>query len=185
MIEKARALIYKRHSGQTRKGKKDPFTNHLEDVFEIARSLTENEIVLASAYLHDIVEDTDTTIEEIREMFGKEVADFVASETEDKRAELDPEKTWKIRKEEQLYHLKNNRNKDLYIIALSDKLANTNEMVKDYREMGDKLWERFNQKDPKEIAWYYNSMADIFRLELGDTKAFKELKNNIDFLFNK
>ncbi len=185
MIEKAKKLVYERHKGQVRKGKNEPFTNHLEDVYEIAKTLTDNEVVLASAYLHDIVEDTDTTIEEIKEMFGEEVASFVASETEDKRAELDPEETWKIRKEEQLFNLKNNRSKDLYIIVLSDKLANTNEMVKDYKEIKDELWNRFNQKDKSEIAWYYNSMADIIRLELGDTQAFKDLEQNIDFLFNK
>ena len=184
MIEKARKLIYERHKGQARKGKDEPFTNHLEDVFEIAKTLTDDEVILAAAYLHDIVEDTDTTIEEIRDMFGEEVARFVESETEDKRPGLDERETWKIRKEEQLCHLKNNLDKGLYIIVLSDKLANTNEMVKDYKEIGNELWSRFNQNNPKEIAWYYNSMADIIRLELGDTKAFKKLEDNINFLFN-
>lgn len=183
MLEKARALIYERHSGQTRKGKNDPFTNHLEDAFEIASTLTDDEVVLASAYLHDIVEDTETTIEEIDELFGPEVAHYVGLESEDKRSELPSEDTWKIRKEESLQHLKNNRDRKLYIIALSDKLANTNEMVKDYLEIGDKLWDRFNQKDVGEIAWYYRSMADIFKPELQETEAFQKLLENLDILF--
>ena len=61
---------------------------------------------ICAALLHDVVEDAEISIEEVEEKFGKRVRELVESETEDKRADLPPSKTWRIRKEESLMFLK-------------------------------------------------------------------------------
>lgn len=182
MIDKAKQFIYQRHAGQFRKGKNEPFTNHLEEAFEIAKTLTEDEDILVATYLHDVVEDTKTKISEIETLFGSRVAHYVALESEDKRKDRPETETWKIRKEETLDLLRNTTDRNLFIIVLADKLANTNEMVRDYKLVGSDLWGRFNSSYDQ-IGWYYQSMADVIKPHLGESEAFKQLQDNIDFLF--
>lgn len=185
MIEKARQFAYMKHAGQTRKGKPHvPYTTHLEEAVRIAKTMTSNELIIAATYLHDVVEDTDTTLQEVESEFNKELAHYIELETEDKRKDQDSKTTWRIRKDEQLDHLRKHADRNLYIIALSDKLANTNEMVQDYRQIGDELFKRFNAL-PEELKWYYQSMADIFKTKLEDTVAYEQLLSNITILFNK
>lgn len=184
MIQKAKEYAYLKHQGQTRKGKQVPFTNHLDEAYDIAKTLTDDEVILSATYLHDVVEDTDATIDDVRELFGDEVAYYVALETEDKREHLSSRDTRKIRKEEQLTHLNEFKTKELTIIVLADKLANTNEMVKDYHEVGDDLWLRFNNNQLDELGWYYRSMADIIGEFHRESDAYRQLVSNIEFLFD-
>ena len=79
---------------------------HPLEAASIAGMLTKDEDIICAAVLHDVVEDTDRQLEEIRELFGDRVAELVSSETENKRRYLPPEATWRIRKEESLKHLK-------------------------------------------------------------------------------
>lgn len=100
------------------------------------------------------------------------MARLVATESEDKREDLPPEETWKIRKQETLEHLKN-ATREEKMITLGDKLSNIRAIYRDYSVVGDELWKRFNQKDKSEHAWYYRSIAELLS-ELGDTFAYKE-----------
>ena len=59
--------------------------------------MTTDDEILAAAVLHDVVEDTNTTVEQVKELFGDRVAHLVASESENKRENLPAESTWKIR----------------------------------------------------------------------------------------
>jgi (p)ppGpp synthase/HD superfamily hydrolase len=74
------------HTGQTRKGRAaEPYVNHVADVAaRLARSPRATETTIIAAILHDTVEDTDASLESIREQFGAEVADLVAEVTDDK-----------------------------------------------------------------------------------------------------
>lgn len=182
LIEIARDYAYQMHKDQVRKGKDTPFINHVEEAVEIAKTLTDNEVIIAATYLHDVVEDTPATLDDVRKLCGGEVAHYVDLETEDKRDHLDSKATWRIRKEEQLINLKNHDDKNLYIIVLSDKLANTNEMVLDYLQVQNHLWDRFNASY-QDLKWYYESMRDVIKTQLDETEAFKKLEKNIEFLF--
>jgi GTP diphosphokinase / guanosine-3',5'-bis(diphosphate) 3'-diphosphatase len=84
-----RALQFaaQKHEGQKRKGaKKDPYVNHLISVTEIlwrvggVRDMT----TLVAALLHDTIEDTETSVQELRQQFGPEVAELVLEMTDDK-----------------------------------------------------------------------------------------------------
>lgn len=74
------------HTGQTRKGAAgEPYVNHVIDVVaRLARSPRTDADTLVAAVLHDVVEDTDRTIEEVRSRFGDAVAAMVAEVTDDK-----------------------------------------------------------------------------------------------------
>lgn len=178
------ALIFatERHSGQTRKRNDLPYILHPIEVAEIVGTMTEDREVLAAAVLHDTVEDTDTTIEEIRERFGKRVALLVMTETEDKRPDLPPEATWELRKEETLNILENTKDIGVKMMWLGDKLANMRSFARQYRTEGHALWQHFHQKDPARQAWYYHKILRCLRA-LSEYDAYLEFKALVDTVF--
>ena len=68
-------------------------------------------------------------------------------------------------------------------ICLGDKLANLRELARDYAALGECLWERFNQKDPAMIGWYYRSFKETCA-ELSDTTAYMEYVELLDKVFD-
>lgn len=172
LFDRAIEFAVKAHSGAVRKGTETPYIVHPMEVAAIVATMTNDASVLAGAVLHDVVEDTEYTIDDIRREFGDKVAALVASESENKREDLPSNETWKVRKQETLEHL-------LYapvevkMITLGDKLSNIRAIYRDYSVLGDKVWERFNQKDKVEHAWYYRGVAERLG-ELSDTFAYRE-----------
>ncbi|WP_058910516.1 HD domain-containing protein [Entomohabitans teleogrylli] len=81
--DRARRFAARAHAacGQRRKYTDEPYIVHPQAVVELVRSVCRQETVLAAAWLHDTVEDTDTTLEDIAERFGAEVASLVAMVT--------------------------------------------------------------------------------------------------------
>ena len=170
-----RAVIFatEAHDGAVRKGTALPYIVHPMEAAAIAAGMTSDPEVIAAAVLHDTVEDTDVTREQIEAKFGSRVAKLVAAESENKREDQKAEDTWKIRKQETIDHLRRTTDRDVKILALVDKLSNLRAIYRDYMAIGDKLWERFNQKDPKEIGWYYRSFEETCA-ELVENAAYTE-----------
>ena len=188
LIRKAKIFAYKKHAGQTRKGNNEPFTSHLDKVTDIIQTLTNDEEVIAAAWLHDVVEDTDTSLEEIYELFGDRVGRFVELESEDKRPEINAKQSWQVRKEEQIEELQNtlDEDSDVFMIALSDKLANAIDMLEAKKIEGISFWDKFNNSDPIAQHWYYKSFADIIaeKSDLGKTIPYKRYIEVIEELFD-
>ena len=135
--------------------------------------------------LSDVVEDTPHELSEIRDKFGDRVAELVSAETEDKRSHLSPEKTWRIRKEETLAHLRQTKDRDVQILWLGDKLSNARSILNAYMQFGDEVWKAFNEKDKNKQRWYYESIADALSKDFGDTGVFMEYRQIIAFIFGK
>lgn len=173
ILDKAIIFATNAHSGSCRKGTSLPYIIHPMEVAAIVSTMTDSKAVIAAAVLHDTVEDTNATIEDIRREFGDEMAELVSSESENKRENLPSSDTWKIRKQETVNRLKNESSKEAKMIALGDKLSNIRAIWRDYNTIGDKLWERFNQNDPHEILWYYGAVAESLA-DLKDELAYKE-----------
>lgn len=182
ILDKAIIYAVKSHSGSFRKGTSTPYITHPIEAVSIVATMTNDQRVLAATALHDVVEDTEVTIDDIRKDFGDTVVRLVAAESENKRDSLPPKTTWKIRKQETLDHLKN-ATKEEKMIALGDKLSNMRAIYRDYYTVGDKLWERFNQKDKTEHAWYYKAIAELLS-DLGDTFAYNEYVELVNKIFN-
>ena len=124
LVSEAVAFAVKAHDGMRRKKSESPYILHPMEAAVIVGSMTDDQNVIAAAALHDVVEDAGITIDEIEEKFGKRVRELVESETEDKRADLPPADTWRIRKEESLAFLKSTNDDEVLMVWLGDKLAN-------------------------------------------------------------
>lgn len=142
---------------------------------------TEVETIIA-AVLHDTLEDTDTTYEEIKNKFGEKVAELVLSDSEDKRNYMSREASWKLRKEDTINKAKT-ASKQEKIILLCDKLSNLRQTKEDFDVIGDKVWEKFNQKDKKMHGWYHKELLKSFS-ELKDYPEYKEYKKLVEEIFD-
>ena len=179
------AIIYATvmHQGKVRKFGNKPYILHPLEVAQILSTVTDDEEVITAGILHDIVEDTDGTLEEIEKIFGQRVAFLVSTESENKYPGEKREDTWKRRKEETLLALKNSTDIGVKMLWLADKLANIRSLSGMYSEYGDAMWDKFNQTDPEMQRWYYKSAAEMIELSLNRTGAFKELIKHINFIW--
>ena len=183
LLNQAIAFATKAHEGQFRKGSQTPYILHPMEAASIVGTMTTDDAIIAAAVLHDVVEDTETTIDTIRELFGEKVAEYVAAESEEKRENLPAESTWKLRKQETLDHLKTS-SKEIKMITLGDKLSNIRAICRDYIILGDELWNRFNQKDKNEHYWYYQGIAECLA-ELKDYYVYQEYCELVKKTFGK
>lgn len=108
----------KKHEDQKRKILDYPYISHPLSVLFIISHHTNNEDVLVASVLHDTVEDTDTTFEEIENKFGKQVRDIVDLLTEDKSI-VDKD----VRKNKQLERFKDADN-NVLLIKMADIINN-------------------------------------------------------------
>ena len=132
----------------------------------------------------DVVEDAGVTAEQLEREFGPRVARIVAGESEDKREGRRAADTWKERKQEAVDHLSKGSWEEL-AVCLGDKLSNMRSFRREIDGRGDGLWESFNQKDPREHAWYYRSLAEAMRPALGDTAAWQEYHRLTEEVFSR
>lgn len=165
-LGKALAFAAQAHQGQMRKGTDIPYLIHLIRTWDYVRRMTEDEEELVAALLHDVLEDTTVSAGEIRDAFGERVEELVTGESEYKREEYPAGHTWKIRKEETVERLRDALGREsrraAMHIALGDKLANLYSMAYEYRQRGEQLWKKFNQKEKSMHAWYYGEMGVVF-----------------------
>ena len=184
LVSEAIAFAVKAHDGMRRKQANIPYILHPMEAAVIASTMTDDQEIIAAAVLHDTVEDAGATLEEIGEKFGKRVQQLVGSETEDKRADLPPADTWRIRKEESLAVLEKTEDMAVLMMWLGDKLSNMRSFYRSWKVEGDAMWQRFNQKDVKEQAWYYRSILRLTE-RLSDTSAWLEYKTLTELVFGK
>ncbi len=183
-------FVAQAHEGTFRKGTKIPYIVHPVEASiiadEICRELGLEETgeIIAGALLHDVIEDTKFGYEDIAHRFGREVADLVSNESEDKRRGQASKDTWEIRKQETIEHL---LDADLptKIICMGDKLSNIRTIKRDLAIMGEEMWKKFNQNDPVKHAWYYISIDSALESELNTTKAWRELDAICKYVFGE
>lgn len=162
MIFKALEFAARAHSGHYRKGTKIPYLLH---PLQVARILIEQgcgETVVVAGLLHDTLEDTAATMDQLRECFGEEAADLVASVSEPNKSDH----TWENRKAHTLRHLETAA-PDTLILSLADKLDNIRAIREDGERLGETLWKRFNRPREKQ-KWYYERLARTFRQRIPD-----------------
>jgi guanosine-3',5'-bis(diphosphate) 3'-pyrophosphohydrolase len=139
-LEKARAA----HEGQIRNGSGG--MAYVEHPISVAALLDEHgyrEEVLAAALLHDVVEDSETTLDELREKFGGEVAGMVGALTDDESID-----SYRERKAEHRERVAA-AGAEAQAIYGADKLTNTRTLRGAYEEEGDAVRDEF--KVPLEL----------------------------------
>lgn len=131
------------HDGQYRKGPiAVPFVSHVLSVAMLLREFTDDETTIVAAVLHDTLEDTDYTVEELTEDFGKDVAELVLTLTEPPKSEVSD---WLERKKIYAEQLKHGSVAAVQIAAV-DKMHNFRSMVEDYYNDHNAFLQDFGKK---------------------------------------
>nr|WP_275695487.1 HD domain-containing protein [Fredinandcohnia sp. SECRCQ15] len=163
------------HDGQYRKRTKTPYISHPISVGLILMKAGYRDELVAAAILHDTVEDTELTLNDIEQTFGRTLSTIVEG-----CSEPDKSLTWDERKEHTIEFLKT-APEDIRVVSCADKLHNVQSIIRDFEHEGDQVWERFNRgKDKQE--WYYRSIIKSLGFE-STFPLLKELENAVEILF--
>ena len=184
LLDKAIIFATKAHSGAKRKGTNVPYIVHPIEAAAIVSAMTDDEEVIAAAVLHDVIEDTDATEDDLYARFGRRITELVLNESEDKRRTLPAALTWKTRKQETITFLETEADRDAKMLALADKLSNLRAIYRDQCIIGDKIWERFNEKNKEMHAWMYRSIAKALE-ELKDHPTWQEYNRLVTEVFGE
>lgn len=181
LLDRAILFAVKAHHDTERRGKGFPYIIHPMEAVEIVATITPDQELLAAAALHDTIEDTDVTVEQIREAFGERIANLVHDESDQFTEGVSEEDSWHDRKQEAIDRLAA-ASHDAKIVAIGDKLSNMRAIWRDYQTKGDELWNIFHVKEKAAHEWHYRGLADSLS-ELNDTFAYQEFKRLIDEVF--
>lgn len=125
LLTHALSFAAQKHSTQRRMDPaRSPYLNHVIDVLHtlVHDGGIEDESVLAAGLLHDTVEDTDTTEDELREQFGDRIANVVLEVTDDKSLE-------KMERKRLQVETAPRKSKDAKAIKLADKISNLRSII--------------------------------------------------------
>lgn len=186
-ITEAFEFAYNAHKGTCRKNSTIPYIVHPMDVFSVLLKNGAPENVVIAGLLHDVVEDTDFTLSDIRQRFGDDVTILVngASEPEELREVAGSKKnTWRERKSHTIEFI-TGAGRNMKLLSCADKLSNIRDTIRDHDRLGEDFWEMFNASKNSQ-AWYYTSMVEAFASgddNITDLPAFNEFKKCVDGIF--
>ena len=139
----AASFAAQKHKEQTRKGSDaQPYINHPLEVANILANIgdVEDVDILTAAILHDTIEDTETTADELAKLFGERVTGFVLEVTDDKSLKDT------VRKQLQIEHAPH-LTKEAKQIKLADKISN----IREVSENPPADWDRDRRR--KYVEW--------------------------------
>lgn len=154
-IFEAVEFAQKAHQGQYRKGSSLPYIVHPISVMESLILEGCSEEVAIAGLLHDVIEDTPYSGQDIWERFGERIARLVECVSEPDRS-----LSWQERKDHTIAYFENCQDLDVLHIFCADKLHNMQSMVADYARIGEELWRKYNAPKEKQ-KWYYTTIANI------------------------
>lgn len=181
LLDKAITYAVQAHHNTERRGKGFPYIVHPMEAVTIVATITPDQELLAAAALHDTVEDTDVSVDELRQVFGDRIAELVYAESDRFTEGVSEEDSWHDRKQAAINRLAT-ATRDAKIVAMGDKLSNMRAIYRDYMVQGDKLWQIFHAKDKASHEWHYRGLADSLS-ELKDTFAYQEFLELINKVF--
>lgn len=144
------------HHGQYRKATPIPYILHPLNVARILIECGASQDVVIAAVLHDVVEDTPVTLDEVRATFGDPIAELVSGMSEPNRKDK-----WENRKRDMLASLET-ASQDLLLIELADKLDNIRAIRRDLQEHSDQVWARFSRGRDQQKQLYHQFL-DLFQ----------------------
>lgn len=171
IVEAARKLAQNAHEGQKRKDGA-PYITHPE---RVAKSLTDagfDDVTIAAAWLHDVLEDTEVTEQEINDL-SPELLKIVKAETEDSTL------PWTERKKSRTEGLRA-ASERAKAVACADRIDNLTDFLADYKTIGPKLWDRWPERTPQEKL-----ESDQYFLEMLKTTWQNKLVEKLEKLINE
>ena len=167
------------HREQERKKSGIPYISHLLGVASIVLDYGGDEEMGIAALLHDMVEDHGgrPMLKVIEQMFGARVAKIVDGCTDSYAEDPKAKEKWERRK---LRYLQRVRHEDAEtrFVSAADKLYNTRAVLRDLRQDGDSVFDRFSAPKAKTL-WYYRSLVREYRAG-GVTHKLKPLIDDLD-----
>ncbi|WP_348775036.1 HD domain-containing protein [Psychrobacillus sp. NEAU-3TGS] len=176
IIEKAINFAAKAHDGQTRKSTDIPYISHPFAVGMILQQSKCSDEVIAAGILHDILEDTSVTTEELSKHFGDIVTKLVEAASE-------PDKSlpWKERKQHTINALKSAIIEEIQVIT-ADKLHNLKSIRADIELQGEVVWDRFN-RGKRDQHWYYSNIVKALTHRKKEFKLIGKLEKEVIAVF--
>ena len=182
LLDRAINFAVNAHHNTERRGKGFPYIVHPLEAVSIVATLTPDQELLAAAALHDVVEDTDITLDVLRREFGERVAFLVEKESDKFVEGVSESDSWRDRKQAAIDRIAA-APYDAKIVAMGDKLSNMRAIARDYDTLGDKLWERFHAPGGRaDHEWHYRGLAQSLG-ELAGTPAFTEFAQLVEHVF--
>ncbi|MEK7564143.1 MAG: HD domain-containing protein [Patescibacteria group bacterium] len=181
LVKKALYFAAQKHEKQYRKGIPVPYIVHPVQVAFGVSKYTSDEEVIASAFLHDTLEDChDVSLDILKNEFGHRVASLVDEVSLDKDKKYT---TWKEKKEAYLKKI-NKASKDALIIVAIDKMSNLEGYFGALIERGGKVVQDFGGT-PNEYIWYYTEVGNILFSTLGESALIREYNALLEFYKKK
>lgn len=153
-----------KHGTQCRKGTTSPYIEHLVKVSILLESCRCDVPTVIAGILHDVLEDTEATPEEITALFGNEVLQLIQAASEE-----DKSLPWKTRKTKYIESLRTAAPEYL-VVPCADKLDNIRFLHTQLADKGRGYLGNFNAPEP-ELKWFYMTTADVLRDRLEATEA--------------
>ncbi len=132
--------------------------------------------MVAAGILHDVLEDTPITYEELSEQFGAKIANLVAA-----ASEQDKNLPWEARKRHTIEQLKTASIEEIQVIT-ADKLHNIQSIQADLLQNGEEIWNRFN-RGKKQQHWYYASIVRELKKWKEDFELIRDLEKTVIEVF--
>ena len=177
--EKAKYFAINAHLGQIRKNEPDkPMIMHPISVGMLLESYGYDDYVVAAGYLHDVVEDTNYTIEDIEENFGSRVSSLVKG-----ASEPDKSLSWEERKKHTIEETKTLPLENKLVIC-ADKINNLEDLMIKFQKNGKRDFSAFKRGEDKQKWYYTNVYNSLIYNEDENLPLFKRLKNVLDIVFN-
>ena len=155
LIEKAAHIMVTAHGDQKRKTNNTPYILHPMMVAFKLQELGFEPKVIAAALVHDVLEDTKFTAEQLEKELGKEVLELVLPLSEDKSLE------WEDRKAKHVESIKN-APADAKAVSVTDKIHNLESLIAGHAEMGPEIWQKFNRGKEKKM-WFENELLKMYK----------------------
>ncbi|PSO47703.1 MAG: phosphohydrolase [Cyanobacteria bacterium SW_9_44_58] len=159
-FDRALTFASELHREQVRKGSNVPYMTHLLGVCSLVLEYGGDEDCAIAALLHDAIEDQGgiATRDKIFRDFGERVTAIVEACTD---ADEIPKPPWRERKEAYIAHIPK-MSSEATLVSVADKVHNASSIIKDYRVMGEEIWQRFQGKKQGTL-WYYRALTNAFR----------------------
>jgi len=154
-IEHALRVAFHEHAGQRRKSDPElPYMTHLLHVAMIVQAHDFSEDIVIAALLHDTIEDTRYTTEELAADFGDTVCSYVMEVTENKALR------WENRKQAYLEGIRHG-SVGAKAICCADKIHNLSSLLEAEARQGEQLWTVFTRGRERTIRFYHDALTAI------------------------
>ena len=178
--QRAKNFAIKAHKGQVRKNEPDkPMIMHPISVGNLLEEYGYSDEIIAAGYLHDVVEDTKYTIDDIRNEFGEKIANLVMG-----ASEPDKKLSWEERKQHTIDETKKLPLENKLVIC-ADKINNLEDLWIKFEKFGERDFSLFKRGEEQQKWYYTNVYQSLIYNENENLPIFKRLKSILDNVFDE